>query len=92
MSPHLESAAVAFKTLSLVMGGLVTYFTLRAYLRTESRALGMLALGFGVFTLGALLAGALDQVFAVNRAVAMVVESALTTLGFGIILYSLFAD
>ncbi|PSP80134.1 hypothetical protein BRC81_02790 [Halobacteriales archaeon QS_1_68_20] len=91
MSPHVTTV-VAFKTLSLVMGGLVTYFAYRAYRRTEARSLGLLALGFGVVTLGAILAGALDQTGAFDREWALLAESALTAFGFGIILYSLYAE
>lgn len=92
MNSHLESIAVAFKTLSLVMGALVTLYAYRAYRRTDVRSLGLLAIGFGMFTLGALLAGVLDQLVAVGRGYALVVESALTTVGFGVVLYSLFAE
>lgn len=95
MSPHL-SAVVALKTLSLVMGGLITYFAFRAYQRTGATALRALAVGFGVFTLGALIAGAVD-VFQLGggeqaRELALLVESALTATGFGVILYSLYAE
>ncbi len=91
MSPHVTTV-VAFKTLSLVMGGLVTYFAYRAYRRTDARSLGLLALGFGVVTLGAILAGLLDQLVALDRDWALLAESVLTALGFGIILYSLYAE
>jgi hypothetical protein len=91
MSPHVN-AVIVFKTLSLVMGGLVTYFAFKAYRRTEARALGALALGFGFVTLGAILAGLVDQMLNVDQSWALVVESALATLGFGVILYSLYAD
>lgn len=92
MSPHIELTAVAFKTLSLIMGALVTLYAYRAYRRTDVRSLGLLAVGFGFFTLGALLAGVLDQLVGVGRGYALVAESALTTVGFGVVLYSLFAE
>lgn len=92
MSQHV-TAVVVLKTLSLVMGGLVTYYAYRAYRRTEAPALRALAIGFGLVTLGALLAGALDQVVRVeDRTWALLVESALTALGFAVILYSLYAE
>lgn len=97
MSPHVTLVA-ALKTLSLVMGGLITYFAYRAYRRTQARSLGALALGFGIVTLGALLAGLVDQVLAnpvgpvPPRDVALLVESGLATVGFGVILYSLYAE
>ncbi|MFB6296648.1 MAG: hypothetical protein ABEH66_07415 [Halobacteriales archaeon] len=83
---------VAFKTITLIMGGLITYFAYRAYRRTESRALGALALGFGLVTLGALLAGIADQAFGYAPLDALLIESALTLVGFGVILYSLYAE
>lgn len=86
------TAVVAFKTATLVLGGLITLFAYRAYRRTEARPIGALALGFGVVTLGALLAGAAHQAFGLDTDAVLVIESALTTLGFGIILYSLYAD
>jgi hypothetical protein len=92
MSPHVN-AIVVLKTLSLVIGGLITYFAYRASIRTGAPALRALAVGFGIVTLGALTAGVVDQVTGVDdRTWALLVESALTTAGFGVILYSLYAD
>jgi hypothetical protein len=92
MSPHVN-AIVVLKTLSLVIGGLITYFAYRASIRTGAPALRALAVGFGIVTLGALTAGVVDQVTGVDdRTWALFVESALTTAGFGVILYSLYAD
>jgi hypothetical protein len=92
MSPHVN-LVVVLKTLSLVMGGLITYFAYSAYRRTDARALRALAVGFGIVTLGAMAAGLVDQVLGPDaRATALVVESALTATGFGVILYSLYAE
>jgi O-antigen/teichoic acid export membrane protein len=85
-------AIVALKTLTLVLGGLITYFALKAYLRTDSPALRSLAIGFGIVTFGSFLAGVADQLLHVAPNVAIVIESALTVVGFGIIVYSLYAD
>jgi hypothetical protein len=79
----------ALKTATLLFGGLVTFFAGRAYLRTNARPLGLLALGFGVVTLDSLLAGAVDVLLPFGRENALVVESALTAIGFGVIAYSL---
>jgi hypothetical protein len=92
MSQHITTAVLVFKTLTLVLGGMITYYSYRAYRRTASRALRALALGFGIVTLGALFAGIVDQLIAVDPDLAFVVESAFTTIGFAIILYSLYAD
>jgi hypothetical protein len=83
---------VALKTVTLLLGGLITYFAYRAYQRTESTALGALAVGFGVVTLGALAAGVVDQLLGYRRADALLLESVLTMVGFGVILYSLYAE
>lgn len=89
---HVTSTVVAFKTLTLVLGGLITYFAFRAYRRTGARALRALALGFGVVTLGSLTAGVLDRLAPAGGEYALVAESALTAIGFAIILYSLYAE
>lgn len=92
MSPHISSGIVALKTVSLVVGGLITYFAYKAYRRTDAPALRALTIGFGIVTLGALTAGAMDQVFNMEQDISLLVESALTTLGFGVILYSLYVE
>lgn len=89
---HVTTVLVALKTITLGLGGLITFFAYRAYRRTNARALGALALGFAVVTLGALLAGAAHQAFGMNTDVVLVIESALTTAGFAIIVYSLYAE
>ena len=89
---YVTSTIVALKTITLVLGGLITYFAFKAYRRTGATALRALALGFGAVTLGSLLAGVLDRLLAANSAYALVAESALTAVGFGIILYSLYAE
>lgn len=89
---HVTTFVVALKTLTLVLGGLITYLTLKAYRRTESRSLGLLATGFALVTIGALLAGAAHQAFGMNTDSVLVIESAMTVLGFGVITYSLYSD
>lgn len=82
----------ALKTATLLFGGVITLFAYRAYARTRSPALRALALGFGVVTVGAAAAGAADLLLGFDRQIALIVESALTALGFGIIAYSLYAE
>jgi len=88
---HLN-LVVVFKTITLLLGALITYYAFRAYRRAETRALGALALGFGIVTIGALLAGIADQVFGAVRNDALLLESTLTMVGFAVILYSLYAE
>ena len=51
-----------------------------------------LSIGFGVVTLGTLLAGVLDQVLQFRIQVGLLVESALVTVGFAVIVYSLYTE
>lgn len=89
---YIPTAVIAFKTLTLALGGLITYFAYRAYRRTDARPLGLLAAGFGIVTVGALTAGAAHQAFGFDTGTVLLIESALTTFGFGVILYSLYAE
>lgn len=81
---------IGFKTLTLVLGSLITYLAYRAYRRTRSRSLGALSLGFGIVTLGTFLAGVVDQLLDAGFQTGLVIESALISLGFLIIVYSLY--
>jgi hypothetical protein len=92
MSAAITLAIVVLKALTLVLGGSITVFSYRAYRRTGSSALWALTLGFGVITIGVLLAGIADQIFPVARNIALVVESLFTTAGFAILLYSLYVE
>ncbi len=94
MSPHIpttETLIVVMKTLTLVLGGLITYFAFKAYRRTGAPSLRLLTIGFGVVTVGSLLAGVLDQIVQVGFQVGLLVESGLVALGFAVIVYSLYA-
>lgn len=92
MIANSTTAVVVLKTLALLLGGSITFYAFQAYRRTDSSALRALALGFGAVTLGALLAGIVDQLLPLAPAVALVVESLFTTVGFGVILYSLYVE
>jgi hypothetical protein len=90
---HVSTAIVAFKTITLGIGALISYFTLKAYRRTGAPQLRALTVGFAVVTLGALMAGVLDQLAAgLGRNVALAVESLFTMVGFAVILYSLYVE
>lgn len=90
---HTDALVVALKAITLGLGGMITYFAYRAYTRTRAKPLKYLALGFGFVTFGSLLAGAFDQFFVdISRDLALVVESALTAIGFAIITYSLYSE
>jgi len=89
---QLTSVIVALKTATFILGGVITYFAHKAYRRTDSKALRFLAIGFGIITLGSMVAGLVDQVLMLSREIALTIESSLTVVGFGVIVYSLYAD
>jgi hypothetical protein len=91
-SPTIVSLLVAVKTAILVLGGLITYFSYKAYRNTGEGSLRALALGFGIITFGALLAGGLDVLLNVSLALGILIDAVLTLLGFAVITYSLYAD
>ncbi|AAG20502.1 MULTISPECIES: hypothetical protein [Halobacterium] len=88
---HYE-VVVALKTLTLALGGAVTYFAAKAWRRTSSPALRSLTIGFGFVTLGSLLAGGIDVLLNLQSNFAVLTESALTAIGFAVIVYSLYAE
>lgn len=81
---------LGFKTLTLVLGGLITLLAYRAYRRTGDRALGLLSLGFAIVTCGTFLAGVADQVLRADFQIGLLIESALIAVGFLVIVYSLY--
>jgi len=87
---EISLIVVAFKTITLALGSLITYFAAKAARRTGARGLTYLAVGFGVVTFGSLIAGVADQFLLVGGDGALVVENALTAVGFAIVTYSLY--
>ncbi|WP_117365580.1 DUF7521 family protein [Natrarchaeobaculum sulfurireducens] len=97
MSPHtggveVTMALAVVKTLMLVVGSVITYFAFKAYRRTRQRALGMLAVGFGLVTLGFVLAGMLYEILGVSLEMGILLESLLVLTGFIVIAYSLYTQ
>lgn len=90
MNVELSLIVVAFKTATLLLGGFITLLAARAARKTGDPGLRYLAAGFGVVTLGSLLAGSANQLFSVGAGAALVVESGLTAVGFTVIAYSLY--
>ncbi|WP_227738944.1 DUF7521 family protein [Halorientalis pallida] len=88
---HLPTVITALKTITLLLGAMITYFSYKAYRRTGANPLGLLAFGFALVTLGSLLAGVFDLGLSLPREYAIIAESGLTALGFGVIVYSLYA-
>lgn len=91
MSVELTVLIVAVKTLTLILGGSITYFAYQAYRRTATQPLLALSIGFAIITLGTLFAGIIDRFIAVTGDVAIVVEGAFMVVGFAVVLYSLYS-
>lgn len=92
MSAMIDALIVALKTVILVLGAGVTATGYKAYRRTGDRSLGTLALGFGVITVGALLAGIAHQLLGVPLEQGIVLNSLLVAVGLAIITYSLYLE
>lgn len=90
MNGEIPIVVVVFKTVTLVLGGLITYLAAKAARKTGSTGLGYLAAGFGIVTFGSFLAGVADQVLVFDATDALVVENGLTMVGFAIVAYSLY--
>jgi hypothetical protein len=88
----ITTAIVVVKTGILVLGGLITYFSFKAFQRTHSPALRALGIGFGIITFGALLAGAFDVLLDISLALGVLIDAVLTFVGFGVITYSLYVE
>ncbi|ELZ84236.1 DUF7521 family protein [Haloferax larsenii] len=91
-SPTIATFIIVVKTGILILGGLITYFSYKAYRRTRSPALRALALGFGIVTFGALLAGAFDVLLNIDLATGVLIDAILTFIGFAVITYSLYVE
>jgi len=89
---YVTVGIVVTKTLILVLGGWISYLTYRAHRRTGDRSLWMLAVGFGIVTLGTLLAGVVQQILGFSIAQALLINSVLVAVGFAFIAYSLVMD
>jgi glucose uptake protein GlcU len=87
----LETYVIVMNTVTLVCGGLITYFAFRAYRRTGSIALGALAVGLACVCVGAFVAGGLHQLTTLNFETGIGIQSTFTALGFVILAYSLYA-
>ncbi|WP_262178598.1 DUF7521 family protein [Haloarcula laminariae] len=93
--PSSQVGIVVAETLTLIMGGLITYFSYKTYRRTGAPQHRWLTLGFGIITVGAILGGVLDIIvgryFGENLLYTSVfISSTLTAVGLGVILYSLY--
>lgn len=89
---HLEAAIIVTKALTLLAGAAIAHFSYKAYVKTGNVALRALCIGFTAITAGAVLGGIVDLVLPLDFLHGVLVQSALTLVGFAAILYSLYLD
>lgn len=85
-----QTFVVLAKTATLVFGGIITFYTFRAFRRTGSPALRSLTVGLGLLTLGAFLSGVTQGVVGVSSTLGVGVDSTLMAAGFASMTYSLY--
>ncbi|ESP90170.1 DUF7521 family protein [Candidatus Halobonum tyrrellensis] len=88
----VDTAIIAVKTVTLLLGSGITYIAYKAHRGTGAPSLRMLAVGFGTVTLGALLAGIAHQLLSVPLEVGVLINSVLVAVGFAVIMYSLYLE
>ncbi len=77
------------QTLVLILGGVVVYYATRAYGRTKSQAMLLLALGFACVAIGAFVAGIIYNLNTADLSTPITVQAYTQAVGFLIIVYSL---
>ena len=75
--------------LILIFGGVVVFYATRAFRRTRSQAMVLLALGFAFVTAGAVVAGLLFNYYTGDLASVVTIQAYSQAIGFFIIVYSL---
>jgi len=77
------------QTLILIFGGVVVYYAWRAYGRTKSQAMLLLAIGFACVAVGAVAAGIIYNANTADLSTPITVQAYSQAIGFLIIVYSL---
>jgi len=77
------------QALILVFGGVVVYFASKAYGRTKSQAMLLLAIGFACVAVGAVVAGVLYNANTSDLSTPITVQAYSQAVGFLVIVYSL---
>ena len=77
------------QTLILIFGGVVVYYATRAYGRTKSQAMLLLAMGFACVAVGALAAGVIYNMNTADLSTPITVQAYSQAVGFLVILLSL---
>ncbi len=76
------------KVLTVALGGVFLWFTVRAYIKHRARGMLVLSLAVGLMTFAAVTEGAALQVFGASRDVAHALEAAITLAAFAVLVLS----
>jgi len=77
------------QTLILIFGGVVVYYASKAYGRTKSQAMLLLAVGFACVAVGAVAAGIIYNLNTGDLSTPITVQAYTQAIGFLVIVYSL---
>ena len=80
----------ALKSLIGVLGLLLAYLSLKAYGKSKSKNMLFLSIGFGIITVGSILAGLSFEFLGFTLLQVNIVESLMILVGFIMVMYSIY--
>lgn len=89
MAEATTSVLAVVRLLVLVLGVLITYYSLKAYRRTKTRYMRDASIGFGIITIGVFLEGLLFRFLGLDLVLVHIIESVAIGVGFVVLLISL---
>ena len=78
------------KSLIGLLGLMLAYLSLKAYRKSESKNMLFLSIGFGIITVGSILAGLSFEFLGFSLLQVNIVESLMILIGFIMIMYSIY--
>lgn len=79
----------AFQLMVVILGLVIIYFATKGYMKTNSKSLLYLAVGFLFVTIGAVSAGLLFELLDYGLTTVGAIQSAMEVIGFIVIVYSI---
>ena len=80
------------KTLIGILGLLLAYLSIKAYRTSHTKTMLFLAIGFGIITVGSILAGLSFEFLGFSLLQVNIVESLMILVGFIMIMYSIYGN
>ena len=80
----------ALKSLIGILGLLLAYLSLKAYRKSKSKNMLFLSIGFGIITVGSILAGLSFEFWGFTLLQVNIVESLMILVGFIMVMYSIY--